>query len=649
MSYRNQRRDSGYRDNRNSSGSYGGGGGSRRQSYGSGNQVNPWQGGVVPGGNQMGGLALLPTPAQTGLLSQLTTPEAQLAMATNLLNKILSPQQNQTSNVPSLLSLHTGPINRSMSYNDYRSRNSYADRRRERPVERRMQPYSKSGLNRRGDGKSRLGRSRNSDKSSSSPKPRKRDTDDKDKKNKDGEKANGDVSVEDDDSKRGEDGEKKTDKESEGDKEKDDKYVCGAKYAGVPNALLVCHVCHKNMWDATSFEKHVTGKRHQIMMEQLDETYKIKVELLRHEQRAAESQREMEIERLERQGKKVFNNKREYCTMCDLHFYGNLISHRKKDRHQKLKSFLHPKCHLCHKEFPNRLEWDDHKLTAPHLLKVAEYHRTTKPGVKDEDMDGNDIESLDGGDVSVFAELDDDLDFSKDGKKLDFDLSVIPASVEEYDPEAPVGTDLVVEVSGHLCKICNKFLNNSEEAQVHSRTLTHYKNFAAVVKLKAKAEKGKEAAEKAAEAKARKKENEKKKRDGKDDEGNWKRKKEGEKDNSADDESKDEKMDDEPVVKSEKIATKKEVKSEEEEEEEGEKMDVDAGAADKSADAKKEKYDPENPEEENEEKEAEPAPEEPEEEPKVEEETPTSPMLRARNRGGRGGSGGARGKARRGK
>lgn len=44
-----------------------------------------------------------------------------------------------------------------------------------------------------------------------------------------------------------------------------------------------------------------------------------------------------------------------------------------------------------------------------------------------------------GGDVSVFAELDDDFDFAKDGKKIDFDLSVIPASVEEYDPEAPVG------------------------------------------------------------------------------------------------------------------------------------------------------------------------------------------------------------------
>ncbi|XP_075230089.1 protein on ecdysone puffs [Lycorma delicatula] len=633
MSYRGQRRDS----PRSSSGSYGGGGGgggSRRQSYGSSNQVNPWQGGVVPGGNQMGGLGLLPTPAQSGILSQLSTPEAQLAMATNLLNKILSPQQSQTSSVPSLLSL-PGPMNRGgMSYSDYRSRGTFADRRRERPGDRRMQPYSKSGLNRRGDGKSRLGKSRSSDKSSTSPKPKKRDSDKKDK-NKDGEKPNGDVSVEDDESKREDGDEKKDDKDGDkdSDTEKDRKMSRGARYAGIPHALLACHVCHKNMWDATSFEKHMTGRRHQMMMEQLDETYKIKVELLRHEQRAAESQRELEIERLQRQGKKVFNNKREYCTMCDLHFYGNLISHRKKDRHQKLKAFLHPKCHLCHKEFPNRLEWDDHKLTASHLKKVADYHRTTKPGLKDEDMEGNDIESLDGGDVSVFAELDDDFDFSKDGKKLDIDLTDIPTSVEEYDPEAPVGTDLVAQVQGHLCKLCNKFMSSNDEASVHSRTLTHYKNFVAVVKMKAKAEKDKEAAEKAAEAKARREENEKK-NDEKDDDGNWKRHKDGEKETEV----KEEKMEDGEEKQQQNATTENETIPEE-------KMEVDAATEGDKIDVKKEKYDPEKAEEdETEEKEQDTAVEEPEEETKTAEEgTPT----RGRNKATRGGSG--RGKARRGK
>lgn len=42
----------------------------------------------------------------------------------------------------------------------------------------------------------------------------------------------------------------------------------------------------------------------------------------------------MELERKQRQGMKMFNHPREYCAMCDLHFFGHLISHRKNVRHQ---------------------------------------------------------------------------------------------------------------------------------------------------------------------------------------------------------------------------------------------------------------------------------------------------------------------------
>jgi hypothetical protein len=54
----------------------------------------------------------------------------------------------------------------------------------------------------------------------------------------------------------------------------------------------------------------------------------------------AEQQREIEMERMKRQGKKVNMSIREYCTMCDLHFFGNLIVHRKNDRHQVMMSFV---------------------------------------------------------------------------------------------------------------------------------------------------------------------------------------------------------------------------------------------------------------------------------------------------------------------
>lgn len=95
MSYnRGNRRDGGRR-----SGDFGGGGVGRRSgSYGRNydnymsSQVNPWEGGLPPGGNR-GGAGLLPSPNQPDLLSQLSSTEAQLAIASNLINKIFNQPQ----------------------------------------------------------------------------------------------------------------------------------------------------------------------------------------------------------------------------------------------------------------------------------------------------------------------------------------------------------------------------------------------------------------------------------------------------------------------------------------------------------------------------------------------------------------------------
>lgn len=72
----------------------GGGGGNYYDSYSS--PMNPWEGGMVPGRSGSGGMM---ASGQTDLLSQLTSPEAQLALASNLINKLIN-QQVRTIMVP---------------------------------------------------------------------------------------------------------------------------------------------------------------------------------------------------------------------------------------------------------------------------------------------------------------------------------------------------------------------------------------------------------------------------------------------------------------------------------------------------------------------------------------------------------------------
>ncbi|XP_071632830.1 uncharacterized protein [Temnothorax longispinosus] len=82
-----------------------------------------------------------------------------------------------------------------------------------------------------------------------------------------------------------------------------------------------------NKLSSSTDTTHLRGRAHQLMMEKLDESYKLKVDLMmRHELRVAEEQRELSLNNSKRRGKKVSVdfNVREYCTMCDLNFY-NLV------------------------------------------------------------------------------------------------------------------------------------------------------------------------------------------------------------------------------------------------------------------------------------------------------------------------------------
>lgn len=71
------------------------------------------------------------------------------------------------------------------------------------------------------------------------------------------------------------------------------------------------------------------------MMTYLDEGYKMQVELMRHQIKAAENQREIDLERMQAQNKgKAKPLFRNYCPMCNINFYGPLTGHRKSDRHR---------------------------------------------------------------------------------------------------------------------------------------------------------------------------------------------------------------------------------------------------------------------------------------------------------------------------
>lgn len=156
-------------------------------------------------------------------------------------------------------------------------------------------------------------------------------------------------------------------------------FLCSqSPYADVPNDMFYCHLCKKHMWDAISFENHIKGRTHLMMREGIEESYRLKANMIRQEAKIAETLKSIELDRLKRMGKSGKRGMMEYCTMCDLSFHGHLSTHRKSEGHLQLKKFLHPKCSECVKEFPTRIEYDTHLLSPEHLKKAAE--KNTKVG-----------------------------------------------------------------------------------------------------------------------------------------------------------------------------------------------------------------------------------------------------------------------------
>ncbi|XP_011502532.1 PREDICTED: zinc finger protein on ecdysone puffs [Ceratosolen solmsi marchali] len=537
-------------NNRNMGGGGGGrignlSGGMGSSGGGTGGGMNPWESGMMPG------RGILPTPNNN---LSLASPQAQLAIASNLLSNLLRNQQDPPQQkVPSLLSLsnnYSGPgpnFSNQQSFNQGR----FNDRAGRHNIKnQRLQPYNKMGnrardgiVGRRGpqsrtpqSGNQRQNGSQNqrNDKSSkANTASKKNPTIKKEQQDKTSDKTNEKAEVpvalseeneETEESKKREwkDEKKelandKTDDsikiedvavdkdESLGDKGTGKKSAARhaeSRYADVPISNMFCHVCNKYMWDGNSFENHLRGRAHQLMMDKLDESYKLKVELMRHELRVAEEQRELSLTNSKRRGKKlsVDLSVREYCTMCDLNFYGTLSSHRKSEKHQQLKTFLHPRCFPCAKEFPSRIEYDEHCLTPTHMKNAVQNEEQRKNKKKDK---------LAKGESEIRNAEDEEKDIGIDMKNDKLDDSATDAS--DYVTEIPdepidaklkipsykhcrthqlsIGKSLVKEVNGYHCERCRRFMLTEEDMTAHLRSITHYRNFIQEIKtLQAAAE-----------------------------------------------------------------------------------------------------------------------------------------------------------------
>lgn len=431
----------------------------------------------------MGGLLPTPNMPMQGLLPSPSVQDVQLAVASNVLNLLLPNRPNQQTNqMPSLLGPSPNcagllplnpPVINPFNNQNFRPQGSQQNTggsnrgARSNIPSRRVDPYNKMGNRNQRPGQN------NDERKSSNTSPRRafRGSGLSPKNVVEHSKNVKDEKVD----------SRKNQKTDDSSKELVDKDKIKAEFVDIPCDKLSCHVCKKNMGDPFSFVCHIRGKSHLSAMDRKEEEYKTRTENLRQQMKVEEQQRQISL------GQNRQPN--EYCTMCNLHFSGNLSLHRKGPKHQELKLFLHPRCNICDKEFATRIDYDQHLLTVGHLKISAKVDkRATQYDTQNNDSNQETVKKI------IKIKTEPEPKKSPEAPSTTVKVAVkkeikVPKSIEseeeklpDYDSQKEIGMEMLQEKTGYLCRCCNRFLSCSADAKTHCRSQFHYDKYITYMK-----------------------------------------------------------------------------------------------------------------------------------------------------------------------
>lgn len=276
-----------------------------------------------------------------------------------------------------------------------------------------------------------------------------------------------------------------------------------------------------------------------MMKEGVEESYRLKANMIRQEAKIKEQLKSIELDRLKRIGKnvKAANKRREYCTMCDLRFHGHLSQHRRTEGHLNLKKFLHPRCNDCNMEFPTRIDYDTHLLSPEHMMKSFNTRKPEKrknqltilveedelKDLKEEKEKKEKVEGAEGvegetegdgaaapavegaeanGENGTTVKGEENANPDENGENaaeketvvevkpepepediiLDFkEGDVIPTEVEtkipRYNCNRKIAESMIHKLECWECQLCGRYFDSEKTSEVHSRTVTHHRNF----------------------------------------------------------------------------------------------------------------------------------------------------------------------------
>ncbi|XP_067868235.1 cdkn1a interacting zinc finger protein 1a isoform X2 [Heterodontus francisci] len=237
---------------------------------------------------------------------------------------------------------------------------------------------------------------------------------------------------------------------------------------------FICYICNANCYNQKNFQKHMNGGRHHQRLLEIQQMSNACLATL--------------IPKSDTVGKGRESDKKRprWCSTCQAHFRGNVIEHRRTQRHKLAKYSLRPFCTVCSRHFKTPRKFVEHMKSPEHKQKVEEVK--LQRSSQDKDQAGQDdpedmitvdaVGCFDEDDEEGMTEEDDDSasDCLSDRDSQQALLSEFEK--EPYDAEAVYGQEFVIPVTGFLCKLCHKFYHSESTARfTHCKSLMHFQNF----------------------------------------------------------------------------------------------------------------------------------------------------------------------------
>uniref|UniRef100_A0A4W4HPP2 Matrin-type domain-containing protein n=1 Tax=Electrophorus electricus TaxID=8005 RepID=A0A4W4HPP2_ELEEL len=218
-----------------------------------------------------------------------------------------------------------------------------------------------------------------------------------------------------------------------------------------------CYICNITCPDQQEFQAHMISLDHQQKMMEIQHlSNTCLATLLPKMQYSLQSSH-----REKRQGLQ------HWCAICQSHFAGDLIEHRRTKKHKVAKVSSRPFCTVCERYFRTPRKFVEHMKSPEHKQQVEELREEGGPEVMEE------LITVDA--IGCFEGEDDYEEEENEDKEED----------TRYDPDTQYGASFVVPAAGFLCKLCHKFYHfESSARETHCKSLVHYQNLQVLQPLK---------------------------------------------------------------------------------------------------------------------------------------------------------------------